>query len=816
MAWSKQAAPANEPFSHSEPTPDDLAYVDQLVAQYGADPEAAIPLLQALHNQYRYLPQWALERICQQTGISPAQIWGVATFYSQFRLSPVGKHLVQVCHGTACHAGGAWLVQQAFEHYLGIPPGSDTDPARLFTIEKIACLGCCSLAPVVRIDDVIYGHLSPARVPQILRDFLRHRRSQAGLDDDLPRHQPADSQAELRVGLDSCCRAQGHDRLYQSLVAAARKLRLPVTIKRVGCSGLCHQAPAVEVAVDKKRLFYLGVTPSAAERLVQHRFPPRPWWRRISTRAQNLIRWLWEEDHLPQAYPAQSPRLAPFLGSQLRIATEHAGELDPLDLDEYIRSGGLSALRRAIFQMTPQEIINEITASGLRGRGGAGFPTGKKWAIVAAQSAQPKFVICNGDEGDPGAFMDRTILESFPFRVIEGMAIAAVATGCRQGFFYIRAEYPLAVRRIRRALEICRQAGIIGPSILGSQYELQISVREGAGAFVCGEETALIASLEGKRGMPRFRPPFPAESGYHDLPTLINNVETFACVPWIIRHGAKAFASVGTATSKGTKVFALAGKIRRGGLIEVPMGMTLRQIVEDIGGGVPQGRTLKAVQVGGPSGGCLPAHLLDLPVDYEALTHAGAIMGSGGMVVFDDTDCMVDVARYFLSFTQSQSCGKCTFCRLGTRRMLEILEAICLGQGQPRDLEELETLAQSISQASLCGLGKTAPNPVLSTLRYFREEYEEHLAGRCPARRCKALIRYVITERCLGCTLCAQHCPARCIPLTPYRRHRIDQSACTRCDTCREICPVGAVEIQTGPPETAATPAAAGNATGPT
>lgn len=803
-----QEQPAEAPRPHQpEPTAEDLAFVDHLVAEVGGDPEATIPLLQALHQRYRYLPQWALQRICELTGITPAQLWGVATFYSQFRLSPVGKHLVQVCHGTACHASGAWLVHQALEHYLGISPGSDTDPSRLFTIEKVACLGCCSLAPVVRIDDVTYGHLSPAQVPQILRDFLEHRRNTSGLDDDLPRYQPPDPQGELRIGLDSCCRAQGHDRLYQAAVAAARKLQLPVTVKRVGCSGLCHQAPAVELAADQKRLFFLGLTPEATGRLLRKRFPPRPWWRRAAEVAQEWFRRLWDEGNGgPAAYSANSPQLAPFLARQVRIATEHSGELDPLDLDEYINSGGLVALRRALFQMRPEEIINEITASGLRGRGGAGFPTGRKWAIVAAQSAQPKFVICNGDEGDPGAFMDRTILESFPFRVIEGMAIAAVATGCREGFFYIRAEYPLAVRRIRQALEICRQAGIIGPRILGSSYALEISLREGAGAFVCGEETALIASIEGKRGMPRLRPPFPAERGYHDLPTLINNVETFACVPWILRHGAQAFAALGTERSKGTKVFALAGKIRRGGLIEVPMGITLREIVEEIGGGVPEGRTLKAVQVGGPSGGCLPASLLDLPVDYEALTQAGAIMGSGGMVVFDDTDCMVDVARYFLSFTQSQSCGKCTFCRLGTRRMLEILEAICAGQGTRRDLEELENLARAVSQASLCGLGRTAPNPVLSTLRYFREEYEEHLAGRCPARRCKALIRYVITERCLGCTLCAQRCPARCIPLTPYRRHQIDQAACTRCDTCREICPVGAVEVHTGGPVFASTP----------
>lgn len=796
---SPSAANASSGPADSSPCEEDLLFVDRLVAEHGADPEAIIPLLQAINTRYRYLPRWALERLCQLTQASPAQVWGVATFYSQFRLRPVGKYRIQVCHGTACYAGGAPLVQQALEYHLKIPPGEDTDPQRLFTIEKVACLGCCSLAPVIRIEDVTYGHLLPAQVPQVLRDFLSRRRQETAEDQDPAGYRPAECCGELRIGLDSCCRAQGHDKIYHSVVETARRQGLPVAVKRVGCSGLCHQAPAIEVLTPGKRFFYLGVTPRTAARVTSEHFPARRWWRRLMGRAS---RWLeeWFDDRAlaPARLSPADSALRPFLSRQMRIATEHCGELDPLDLDEYRRRGGFEALHQALFKLSPAEIIAEISASGLRGRGGAGFPTGEKWALVAAQERRPKFVICNGDEGDPGAFMDRTILESFPFRVIEGMAIAAVATGCERGFFYIRAEYPLAVRRIRQALQICRQAGLLGQNILGSGFSLEITLREGAGAFVCGEETALIASLEGKRGTPRFRPPFPAERGYHDQPTLINNVETFACVPWILRHGAEAFARVGTATSKGTKVFALAGKVRRGGLIEVPMGITLREIVEEIGGGVPEGRTLKAVQVGGPSGGCLPAEMLDLPIDYEALTSAGAIMGSGGLVVFDDTDCMVDVARYFLSFTQSQSCGKCTFCRLGTRRMLEILEATCQGQATAADLQELEDLARSVQLGSLCGLGKTAPNPVLSTLRYFRHEYEAHLAGRCPARRCKALIRYVISDRCVGCTICAQHCPARCIPLTPYRRHRIEDAACTRCDTCRQLCPLGAVEVVTG------------------
>jgi len=531
-----------------------------------------------------------------------------------------------------------------------------------------------------------------------------------------------------------------------------------------------------------------------------------------------------------------------FLGKQVHIATEHFGKLDPLDLDEYVSHDGFVALDRCLAglkvgvasdssgpegrgsggpeargegcadpgpsqpttvppagpklaPLAPDEIIDTILASGLRGRGGAGFSTGQKWRIVRRQSGAVKYVIANGDEGDPGAFMDRMILESFPYRVIEGMAIAAVAIGAHAGVFYIRHEYPLAVRRMRTAIAELERRGWLGDTLYGRAYPLRLTIMEGAGAFVCGEETALVESVEGRRGMPRLRPPFPAECGLWGHPTIINNVETLAMVPWILRQGAPAFAAIGTATSKGTKVFALAGKVRRGGLIEIPMGTTVREIVEDIGGGVEAGRRFKAVQIGGPSGGCVPARLADTPVDYESLQQVGAIMGSGGLVVLDDSACMVDIARYFLQFTQDQSCGKCTFCRIGTKRMLDILDRLCAGRGQKDDLAELEHLAGQVSQGSLCGLGKTAPNPVLTTLRYYRDEYEAHLQGRCPAGKCLALIKYRITAECTGCTLCAQHCPVDAIPMTPYERHVINLDLCTRCDSCRRVCPHHAVEV---------------------
>jgi len=488
-------------------------------------------------------------------------------------------------------------------------------------------------------------------------------------------------------------------------------------------------------------------------------------------------------------------RATGFLSKQKHIVTEHCGSIDPMDIDEYLAKGGFNALRKCVEQMNPEEIISEIERSGLRGRGGAGYPTAQKWSAVRNQQSDRKFIVCNGDEGDPGAFMDRMIMESYPFRIIEGMIIAAYAIGADEGYFYIRAEYPLAIKRITQALNQCRERGFIDGDISKSGFSLDLKIMPGAGAFVCGEETALIASIEGRRGMPRLRPPYPAQNGLWGRPTLINNVETYASVPWIIRNGAKAFAELGTESSKGTKVFALAGKVKRVGLIEVPMGTSVHRIIEDIGGGIAGGLQLKAVQVGGPSGGCVPAELAHLPVDYETLKEIGTMMGSGGMVALDETDCMVDIARYFLEFTQNQSCGKCTFCRIGTRRMLDILERLCAGQGVKTDIDELENLAIMVKKTSLCGLGTTAPNPVLSTIRYFRDEYEAHIEKRCPAGKCKALITYSVTDDCIGCTLCAQHCPVNAIEMKPYEKHEIDAGKCIRCGTCKNICPADAVEV---------------------
>ena len=785
----------------SQPVEDvDVSFVDKAVEELGDRSEATIPILQAIQEHYRYLPEAALRRVAELTHISPAQIAGVSTFYFQFRHRPMGQHLISVCDGTACHVKGSLNIYNTVVSHLNIPDDDDTDPDGVFTIQKVACLGCCTLAPVMEIDGIIYGHLTSDTVPKVLDDFLEFQKHKdEGKGRDLPKERV--QEGEIRIALDSCCIANGCGRVHDALSKALVKLAVPARLKRVSCVSMCYQTPMVEVVSPEGESFvYARVDPQDAEAIIQRHFKPRGVVKKIRAIASRALETVltdraWEPI-TRHSIDVRDPQISEFLGTQKHIATEDWGNIDPTRLDEYTERGGFESLRHCLEQLSPEEVIQEVTDSGLRGRGGAGFPTGVKWSMVRQAKGQPKYVICNGDEGDPGAFMDRMLLESYPYRVIEGIAIAAYAVGAHQGYFYIRAEYPSAVERVKEAISHCEEHGILGDSILGSGYDLHLQVMQGAGAFVCGEETALLASIEGRRGTPRLRPPYPAESGLWGKPTLINNVETYSLVPWIMKNGAKAFAAIGTPKSTGTKVFALAGKVKRGGLIEVPMGISIKEIVEDIGGGVPDGRRFKAVQIGGPSGGCLPEELAYTPIDYEALRDLGAIIGSGGMVVLDDSDCMVEIARYFLEFTQDQSCGKCTFCRIGTRRMLDILTRLCEGEGKQGDLEELEMLAVAVQKGSLCGLGKTAPNPVLSTLRYFRDEYEAHLDKRCPAGSCKALITYSITDDCIGCTRCAQHCPAGAIEMRPYQKHEIDVEKCIRCGTCKQVCPTDAVKVE--------------------
>jgi NADH:ubiquinone oxidoreductase subunit F (NADH-binding)/(2Fe-2S) ferredoxin len=594
--------------------------------------------------------------------------------------------------------------------------------------------------------------------------------------------------------------AGGSKEILSEIRDVQEKYDLNIMLKPVGCVGVCNQTPLMEI-VTKENIHsrYTNVNKRQVEEILLKHIKPKTISKRIRRNINDLIDTFISDDRLTSQVNVpieiREKYLNNFLSYQVHLATKDSGILSPESFDEYRLSGGFEALSQSVKSLGQDRIVNIITESGLRGRGGAGFPTGRKWQISKLAVGNPKYVVCNGDEGDPGAFMDRMLLESFPFRVIEGMIIAGFATGADQGIFYIRAEYPLAVTRVRLALKLCYENKVLGNSIFGSSFSFDIKIFEGAGAFVCGEETALIASLEGKRGTPHLRPPYPAVKGFRDQPTLVNNVETLSLVPWIIINGSEAFRSIGTEKSKGTKVFALAGKISKGGLIEVPMGITIRQIVEKIGDGVAPGRTFKAVQIGGPSGGCIPACESDTSVDYEELTKMGAMMGSGGMVVLDDSDCMVDMAKYFLTFTHKQSCGKCTFCRVGTKQMLNILTRLSEGKAVLADIDELEKLCKSVKDGSLCGLGKTSPNPVLTGLRYFREEYEEHTRGICRARRCRDLIRYNINDNCTGCTKCSQECPVIAIPFKPYEKHEIDQLICTKCDTCRIVCPENAIEI---------------------
>jgi NADH-quinone oxidoreductase subunit F len=771
--------------------------VDKIIGNHGPGEQAAIPILQEIQKAFNYLPREAMKRVCEQTAITPAQITGISTFYSQFRHKPVGLHMVKVCVGTACHVKGAMLVYDAFRRHLKLNENEDTDAEGIFTLEKVACLGCCTIAPVVQIDDITYGNVTTEKVPGIIEDFLHGGKTNTNKSINKS-NQNRPLQGEIRIGLGSCCIASGSSDVKEELEKSINRSGINVDVKHVGCVGICNQVPLMEIhKPEEKPAFYAKIKPEEVSEIISRHFKAAGPFRQLKNNMLSVVERMVMNDTPRQVkrYDLDVPDtpVSEFLAGQINIATEHRGNIKPSDLGEYIKLGGFNALQKCLTEYDQNQVIKIITRSGLRGRGGAGFLTGQKWKLVREAISDKKYVICNGDEGDPGAFMDRMLLESYPFRIIEGMIIAGYATGADEGILYIRAEYPLAVSRIKKALQVLEEERMIGHRLQGTDFSFHISVFEGAGAFVCGEETALIASVEGHRGMPAIRPPYPSESGLWQKPTLINNTETFSIVPWIIRNGAEQLSNIGSEKSKGTKVFALAGKINRGGLIEVPMGITIKEIVEKIGGGIPNGKKFKAIQIGGPSGGCIPASLSHTPIDYESLTEAGAMMGSGGLIVLDETDCIVDIARYFLSFTQDQSCGKCTFCRIGTRKMLDILDRICSGNGKINDIHELEKLAGFTQKGSICGLGKTAPNPVLSTLKHFRHEYEEHINGRCPTGKCKAMVTYKITDDCNGCTKCAQRCPTDAIEIRPYEKHKIDTEKCIKCNICKEICPVEAV-----------------------
>jgi NADH-quinone oxidoreductase subunit F len=578
------------------------------------------------------------------------------------------------------------------------------------------------------------------------------------------------------------CKASRSDQIvrnlnrYIDLAGLTNKVHVSIT----GCFGFCEKGPIVKISPDN--VFYVHVKPEDVEDIVRDHL----------VNGKVVERLLYEEPSIKEKVKRQDEMS--FYEKQHRIALRNCGLINPENINEYIAADGYLALGKVINNMTPDEVIQNMIDSGLRGRGGGGFSTGQKWLFTKRSKNNQKYIICNADEGDPGAFMDRSILEGDPNSVLEAMAIAGYAIGANEGYIYIRAEYPLAIERLRKAIDQSREIGLLGKDILGTGFDFDIKIKFGAGAFVCGEETALIHSIEGERGEPTTKPPFPAVSGLWEKPTSVNNVETFANIPPIILNGPAWYSSMGTKTSKGTKVFALAGKINNVGLVEVPMGTTLKEIIYDIGGGIKNGRKFKAVQTGGPSGGCIPASMLDIPIDYESLSSIGSMMGSGGMIVMDEDNCMVDIAKFYLEFTVDESCGKCTPCRVGNKRLLEILIRITEGKGTEQDLLDLQELGETIKDTSLCGLGQTAPNPILSTMKYFMDEYEAHVKEkRCPAGVCQSLLQYYVTDKCIGCTKCARQCPVNCISGKVKEKHFIGQDKCIKCGACMTACPVKAI-----------------------
>ncbi|MBP2650079.1 MAG: hndC 2 [Firmicutes bacterium] len=590
-----------------------------------------------------------------------------------------------------------------------------------------------------------------------------------------------ENQYKVVVGLGSCGIAAGGLKVMEAIKTKLATMPVQVKLDETGCMGMCYKEVLVEIInPDGKNYIYGNVTPDKVDQIFESHIGQGKPVTDLIVKGQDLAT---TEDS--------------FFAKQQRIVLRRCGKINPESIEEAMAMDAYKAIEKALKTMTPEQVIEEMLASGLRGRGGAGFPTGMKWKFAAASKGPKKYIICNADEGDPGAFMDRSVLEGDPHALLEGMMIGGYAIGADEAYIYARAEYPIAIKRLKIAIKAAEEKGLLGKNILGTGFNFKIKIKEGAGAFVCGEETALISSIEGKRGMPRIRPPFPAQSGLFRKPTNINNVETYANVAYIILNGAESYNKYGTEKSKGTKVFALAGKIARGGLVEVPMGVPLKDIIYEIGGGTSSGKPFKAVQMGGPSGGCIPANLLDTIIDYDSLNKTGAIMGSGGMIVMDEDNCMVDIARYFLSFTQSESCGKCTFCKIGTNRMLEILTRLTQGEGREGDIERLEELSDQIKRNALCGLGQTAPNPVLTTLKYFRHEYEAHIKDKkCPAKQCRPLIKYhILEDKCIGCTACSRVCPVKAISGEPKKVHSIDSSICSKCGACKEKCRFGAIEI---------------------
>ncbi len=780
-----------------------------VLQRYQPDPANLIMILQELQTAHGHISADSVDAISQYLRVPRSQIYSAASFYKAFSLQPRGKHQVDVCLGTACHVRGAGRLVTQFSEELDIAPG-ETTPDGEVSLDTVHCVGACALGPVVIMDGEYHGEMTPRKLSKALQKCRAGEGGRGAPGAAASAAATAPTTAELglvRIGspgalqelreelqqakvtatrvisicAGSGCRALGSARLietFQDAIADAG-LDSEIRIQQNGCHGFCQRG--LICVIRPEEIFYQHVKPQDVPEIVT----------RTLEQGEVIDRLLYQDPQTGRKITYA--RDIPFYARQQRSLMQQNAQIDPLNINDYLAGGGYEALAEILFHREPDGVIDEVRRAGLRGRGGGGFHAARKWASCRKVSAAKKYILCNADEGDPGAFMDCALLEGNPHAVIEGMIIGAYAIAGGQseaeGYVYVRNEYPVAVAHLEVALTQARAAGLLGEDILGSGFAYDIRINRGGGAFVCGESTALMASIEGKIGEPRAKYVHTSTSGLYESPTVLNNVESWANVPLIIREGAERWAAVGTEKSKGTKIFSLVGKVHNTGLVEVPMGMSLREIVYGIGGGIRDGKKFKAVQTGGPSGGCVPESLLDLPVDYEELTKVGSMMGSGGMIVMDEDTCMVDVARYFTSFLTEESCGKCAACRLGLDQLKQILDRICAGEGRPADIEAMQKLFAVLDDGSLCGLGKSAANPVRSTLTYFRREYEAHIfQKKCPAGVCRELITYSIDETCTGCTLCVEVCPHGAITGEKKQLHVIDPELCNRCGLCVATC----------------------------
>ncbi len=792
----------------------DIEKIEAIIKKYNSDRDYVIEMMQELQDEFRHISKTAIDLLNKHTKTAKSELYHIATFYKSFSLEPKGETVVQVCTGTACHVKGAMNILSSFERTLGIKEGETTRDGR-YSLEGVRCLGACSIAPVVKIGEEVIGSVQARDVEKILKKYSEtgtaggiktaesqkheHKLYKKGELDKVSAEENSrlgKFKSMLMVCTGTGCVAAGGMTLKEKLdqVIKEKELDRDYLVVGTGCNGFCSVGPIL--VVQPEGTFYQKVKIKDIDEIIEKHLI-----------GGKVVERLLHKDPISKETASKIDEIA-FFSKQQLIALRNKGLVDPEDIKSYIARGGYKGLEKAL-EMEPDSIIRDVIASGIRGRGGGGFPAGIKWescARVVKQKQEIPYIVCNADEGDPGAFMDRSIIETDPHSVIEGMLIGARAIGAKEGYVYIRKEYPLALERLEKAIKDAESHGLLGDNILGTDFSFSISIHRGAGAFVCGESSALMASMAGRAGEPRAKYVHNVEYGYKDKPTVLNNVETWANIPVIISRGASWFASIGSGDvsknpwdgSSGTKVFSLVGNVSNIGLVEVPMGITLREIIYDIGGGIPKGRKFKAIQTGGPSGGCIPAGMLDMKVDFDSLTEAGSMMGSGGMVVMDDKTCMVDVARYFIDFLVDESCGKCTPCREGLYALSRTLGRICNGQGREGDIEFLEQTAETVRAASLCQLGGSAPNPVLSTIRYFRDEYEEHIKQKkCRAGVCKELIKYSIdNEKCVNCNACVKVCPADAISEPQEKKLEINQEKCIKCGMCYEACKFDSVEVK--------------------